>query len=410
MTRQRAAAEHGADPAATSPQPDHPPAIPLPLTYAQTGVDYSSLDPAKIMAQRAAAGTAGALTRFDHAEVSASRGESAFVWDEGEAYRAMVIEGLGTKSLVADATRVFSGRSHYDALAQDTVAMIVNDLIVVGAAPQVVTAYWAVGDGAWFDDRERARDLVDGWAAACAMSGATWGGGETPALSGIIDPRTIDLAGAAIGIIAPKERLVLGDRLAVGDRIVLVSSSGIHANGLSLARRLAERLPDGYATRLEDVDRRDATDTADAEIARPTYGEALLAPTPIYAALVADLFTAGVDVRYLVNVTGHGWRKLMRAPREGLCYRFDVVPPVPAVLRFIQRHAGLDDREAYATLNMGAGFAVYTTAAHAATVIAVAERNGLAAWDAGAVQAGPRGVAIEPLGIVYEGDTLGVRA
>lgn len=387
--------------------PDSSTPPPQPLTYAQTGVDYTSLDPAKVMAQRAAAETAGALTRFDHAEVSASRGESAFVWDEGEAYRAMVIEGLGTKSLVADAARSITGRTHYDALAQDTVAMIVNDLIVVGAAPQVVTAYWAVGDGAWFDDRERARDLVDGWAAACAMAGATWGGGETPALSGIIDPKTIDLAGAALGVIAPKERLVLGDRLAVGDRIVLVASSGIHANGLSLARRLAERLPDGYATPLADVD---VLDAADAGLAGRPYGEALLAPTPIYAALVADLFAAGVDVRYLVNVTGHGWRKLMRAPREGLRYRFDIVPPAPAVLRFIQRHAGLDDREAYATLNMGAGFAVYTTAAHAATVVAAAARHGLAAWDAGAVEAGARGVAIEPLGIAYEGDTLAVRA
>lgn len=107
----------------------------------------------------------------------------------------MVMEGLGTKSLVADAVRRLGGRSHYDALAQDTVAMIVNDIIVVGAAPQVVTAYWAIGDSTWFTDRERARDLVDGSARACEASGY-WGGGETPALSGIIMPGTIDLAGA----------------------------------------------------------------------------------------------------------------------------------------------------------------------------------------------------------------------
>lgn len=377
-------------------------ALPTSLTYAQTGVDYTALDPAKVMAQRAAAATAGALTRFGLAEVAASRGESAFVWDEGEAYRAMVIEGLGTKNLVADAVRAFTGRSHYDAVAQDTVAMIVNDLIVVGAAPQVVTAYWAVGDGAWFDDRERARDLVDGWAAACAMAGATWGGGETPALSGIVDPATIDLAGAAIGVVAPKARLVLGDRLAAGDRIVLIASTGIHANGLSLARRLAERLPDGYATPL---------DAAPGDAGPPTtYGEALLAPTPIYAALVGDLFAAGVDVHYLVNVTGHGWRKLMRAPRDGLRYVLDAVPPLPPVLAFIRRHAGLDDREAYATLNMGAGFAVYVPPADAATVVAVAVRHGLAAWDAGVVEPGARGVAITPLGVTFDGASLGVRA
>ncbi|MBK6770027.1 MAG: phosphoribosylformylglycinamidine cyclo-ligase [Ardenticatenales bacterium] len=378
----------------SAPDPDTPSLLTQPLTYAQTGVDYTSLDPAKVMAQRAAAATAGALARFDHSEVAASRGESAFVWDEGDRYRAMVIEGLGTKSLVADATRAITGRSHYDALAQDTVAMIVNDLIVVGAAPQVVTAYWAVGDGAWFDDRERARDLVDGWAAACVLAGATWGGGETPALSGIIEPGTIDLAGAAIGVIAPKERLVLGDRLAAGDRIVLIESTGIHANGLSLARRVAERLPEGYAT----------------PVGEHCFGEALLAPTPIYASLVAALFEAGVDIRYLVNVTGHGWRKLMRAPRADLRYVLDVLPPVPAVLRFIRHHAGLDDRESYATLNMGAGFAVYAAAADAATVVDVAGRLGMAAWAAGRVEAGAPGVEIGPLGVTYEGGALGVRA
>lgn len=377
-------------------------AVPPPLTYAQTGVDYTALDPAKVMAQRAAAATAGALTRFGLAEVPASRGESAYVWDEGDAFRAMVIEGLGTKNLVADAVRPITGRSHYEAVAQDTVAMIVNDLIVVGAAPQVVTAYWAVGDGAWFDDRVRARDLVDGWAAACAMAGATWGGGETPALSGIVDPATIDLAGAAIGVVAPKARLVLGDRLAAGDRIVLVASSGIHANGLSLARRLAERLPDGYATPL---------DAAPGDAGPPTtYGEALLAPTPIYAAFVADVFAAGVDVHYLVNVTGHGWRKLMRAPRDGLRYVVEAVPRVPAVLAFVQRQAGLDDREAYGTLNMGAGFAVYVPPADAAAVVAAAARHGLAAWDAGRVEAGARGVEIAPLGVAYDGASLAVRA
>ena len=116
-----------------------------PLSYTSSGVDYGSLDPAKVLAQRAAASTAGALGRFGLAEVGASRGESAYVWEEPDAYRAFVIEGLGTKSLVGDAMRRVTGRTYYDALARDTVAMIVNDVIVVGAEPQVVTAYWAVG-------------------------------------------------------------------------------------------------------------------------------------------------------------------------------------------------------------------------------------------------------------------------
>jgi phosphoribosylformylglycinamidine cyclo-ligase len=363
------------------------------LTYAEVGVDYDQLDPAKIMAQKAAAATAGQLERFGVHEVAASRGESAYVWEEPDRYRAFVVEGLGTKSLVGDATRPFSGRSHYDQLAQDTVAMIVNDVIVVGAAPQVVNAYWAVADGAWFEDRERAADLVRGWAAACEAAGATWGGGETPALKGVIQPGTIDLGGACVGVVEPKERLVLGDRLQAGDHIVLVAASGIHANGLTLARHLADTLPKGYGTRLDDG---------------TTYGESLLEPTPIYARMLAEVFDTGAEVRYLVNVTGHGWRKLMRARRE-LRYRMHSTVPVPPVLDFITRQGDMSPDEAYATLNMGAGFAVFVPEEHVDTVISAADRKGLGAWAAGVVEEGPREVVIEPLGLRYAGDRLGVR-
>jgi phosphoribosylformylglycinamidine cyclo-ligase len=366
---------------------------PQTLTYAESGVDYNSIDPAKVMAQKAAAATAGQLGRWNMAEMAASRGESAYVWEEADAYRAFVVEGLGTKSLVADASREFTGRSHYDALAQDTVAMIVNDVIVVGAEPQVVNAYWAIGDSEWFDDRERARDLTKGWAAACELAGATWGGGETPALNGIIQPGTIDLGGACVGIIKPKHRLTLGDKLAAGDAIVLLGSSGIHANGLTLARRIADGLPQGYATDIGDG---------------RGYGEALLAPTHIYARLVADLFEAGALPHYLVNITGHGWRKLMRAERD-FRYRMHALPEPGPLFDFLRAQAHMDASEAYGNLNMGAGFAVYLPEADAGTVLEVAARHGIPAWLAGTVEEGPREVVLEPLGIRFAGESLGVR-
>ncbi len=369
-------------------------ADPTGLTYADSGVDYDAIDPAKVLAQKAAAGTAGQLGRWNMAEIGASRGESAYVWEEADAYRAFVVEGLGTKSLVGDATRPITGRSHYDALAQDTVAMIVNDVIVVGAEPQVVNAYWAIGDSAWFEDRERARDLVEGWAAACELAGAAWGGGETPALNGIIQPGTIDLGGACVGIIQPKGRLTLGEKLAPGDAIVLLGSSGIHANGLTLARRIAEQLPEGYATDIGDG---------------RGYGEALLAPTRIYARLVADVFEAGADVHYLVNVTGHGWRKLMRARRE-LRYRMHQVPEPGALFDFLKAQARIDDAEAYGNFNMGAGFAIYVPERDAGTVLEVAARHDIPAWIAGTVEDGPREVVIEPLGLRFAGESLDLRS
>ena len=364
------------------------------LTYADTGVDYDAIDPAKILAQKAAAGTAGQLARWGMTEIGPSRGESAYVWEEPDAYRAFVVEGLGTKSLVADATRTHSGRSHYDSLAQDTVAMIVNDVIVVGAEPQVVNAYWAIGDTDWFEDRERARDLVEGWAAACELAGATWGGGETPCLTGIIEPGTIDLGGACVGMINPKSRLTLGDKLQAGDAIVLLDSSGIHANGLTLARHIASELPEGYATDIGNGQ---------------GYGEALLSPTHIYARLVADVFEAGADVHYLANITGHGWRKIMRANKD-LRYRMHTIPEAGPLFDFLVQQGGLETAEAYGNLNMGAGFAIYVPEADAQRVLDVSKEHGIGARVAGVIEEGPREVVIEPLGIRYQGESLGVRS
>src|SRR5207244_2974538 len=156
-----------------------------PLDYRAAGVDYDLIDPLKIAAQRAAAATAPHLAVHGCFEVEASRGESAYVVDVGPFYLASIVECLGTKALVADELQRLTGRSFYAAIAQDTIAMAVNDLITVGATPLVVQAYWAAGGSDWFSDAKRSQALVDGWKAACERCGAAWGGGETPALAGI---------------------------------------------------------------------------------------------------------------------------------------------------------------------------------------------------------------------------------
>jgi len=124
--------------------------------------------------------------------------------------------------------------------------------------------------------------------------------------------------------------------------------------------------------------------------------------------LIDSLHRAGVRVHYSANVTGHGWRKLLRHPRT-LGYRIHTLPPVPAVLRFIQQHAGLADEQAYGTLNMGAGFALFVPAADAARTVAVAAAQGVPAWVAGTVEAGSKRLVIEPLGLAFEGDALALR-
>ncbi len=268
------------------------------MTYAGSGVDYGALDPFKRRAQLAGRSTADAIRRLGVSEVEMSRGESAYLVETPDSYLAHVEEGLGTKNLVADAMyRLVPSRSYYDHIAQDTVAMIVNDMVTLGALPLAVAMHLGAGSSDWFRDERRAGDLVDGWRKACQLARCAWGGGETPTLSGVVEAATVVLAGSAIGVIKPKGRLIRGN-IQHGDAIVMFESSGIHANGLTLARAVADRAPNGYLTLLSD--------------GRP-YGESLLDPTHIYVGAIEDCLSRGVDIHYAVNITGHGWRKLMRA-------------------------------------------------------------------------------------------------
>ncbi|MBP6337397.1 MAG: hypothetical protein KA375_07365 [Vitreoscilla sp.] len=363
------------------------------LSYEQAGVNYDLIDPLKVAAQRAAATTAGHLTAHGFSEVKASRGESAYVVDVGPFYLASIVECLGSKALVADEMKALTGKSYYAGIAQDTIAMAVNDLITVGATPLVVQAYWAAGGSDWFGDAQRAQALVEGWKQACDVCGVAWGGGETPALAGIVEAGRIDLAASCTGIINPKTRLSVGDKLAAGDAIVLLSSSGIHANGLSLARKLVERLPQGYLT----------------EVAPGlSYGEALLAPTTLYSPVTEALAKAGVVMHYCANITGHGWRKLLRHP-SALTYLIHSLPAVPPVLSFIQQHAHHDDREAYSTLNMGAGFALFVKAEDAQRTVEIARAQGVDAIVAGRVEAGAKQVVIAPIKVTFTDDDLQLR-
>lgn len=363
------------------------------LTYKSAGVSYDAMDPLKRMAQREGKNTTHNFDGSGFRELSHSRGESAYIIENNESYFAFVEEGLGTKNLVADAMYPITKKTYYDDLAQDTVAMMVNDLITVGAKPLTVLAYWAAGSAEWFENKERMEDLVCGWADACDMSGAVWGGGETPTLTGVIEKNAIDLGGACFGSIHPKSRLVLGEKLEAGDAIILFASSGIHANGLSLARKIAGKLPDAYATRISDG---------------RMYGEALLDPTILYAKLVQDLFLSGVDIHYMSNITGHGWRKLMRHTKS-LTYLITTIPPVPPVLQFMIEKGPIAENEAYGNLNMGAGYALFAPVADIKLIQRIARKHSIKTYDAGRVEKGKKQVIIEPKKIIFEGTSLQVR-
>jgi phosphoribosylformylglycinamidine cyclo-ligase len=121
------------------------------------------------------------------------------------------------------------------------------------------------------------------------------------------------------------------------------------------------------------------------------------------------LAAARIVPHYCANITGHGWRKLMRHT-GGWTYRIHTLPPVPPVLAFIAEKAGLPPRESYGSLNMGAGFALFVAPGEAKRCVEIARACGINAWDAGVVNAGERQVAIEPLQLTFAADELHVRA
>jgi len=363
-------------------------------SYRDAGVDYDALDAGKRLAIAKALSTSGLLAARGGRALDASRGEPAFVFElDGRAF-AFVVEGLGTKSIIARHVLERHGINRFADVAYDTVAAILNDLCCVGALPLVVNAYFATGASDWYRDAERAGALLEGWRKACDDAGCTWGGGESPSLPGLVEERDIELAGAAVGAVPPGRSPILGDELAPGDEIVLVASSGLHANGASLARLLAERLPDGYATRLPGG---------------ATLGEALLEPSVMYAPLVAAVLQRPPALTYVSHVTGHGLLKLMRPPKS-LTYRVERLPEVPEVLAFLAERAGLDAHAAYSTFNMGSGYALYCAPGGGEEIVRIAAELGFGAVLAGHVEQGPRQVLIEPVGVRFEDAELELSA
>jgi len=366
------------------------------LSYESSGVRYDQLDAFKRACQRAARTTAGLLTDHGYSEPGTTRGESCYLMEADDHYLAHVEEGLGTKNLVADAVYAQTGKCFYREISIDTVATIVNDLVTCGALPISVAMHAAVGDSGWFSDEKRMQGLVDGFAEGCKQAGAVWGGGETPTLRGIVNPDTIVLAGSAVGKLSPKNLRITGD-VKEGDAIIFLASSGVQTNGLTLCRKIADQLPQGYQTPIGFGDSR-------------TYGEALLAPSVIYVEFVRECQQRGLKLNYVAHVTGHGWRKLMRL-EEPFVYEITNVRQEPALFQFLEKAGPISKREMYATFNQGIGFAAYVSPELAEPVLEAAKAAGYDAWQAGVVkkEGARKAVVIPSLGLAYEGDTLQVR-
>ncbi|MDI6806329.1 MAG: AIR synthase-related protein [Candidatus Aenigmarchaeota archaeon] len=350
-------------------------------------VNYSKLDPVKRMALELFEATLIYPERLGIKILPQTLGETAIGFDFsgiGDTDFSVVtnVEGLGTKNLIADAMyKETKDAKVYTSPGQDAVAMSINDLVALGADPFAYSDMISCGASTWFDDLERTRELLMGYRIAADTAKIAIPQGETPELRGIINPDTLDLNGASIGLVRPKSRLVMEEKISENDVIYGLASSGIHANGLSKARKIAEKLHDGFFTKLQNG---------------KTLGEELLTPTRIYARAIIEIFEDGVDVHYLQPITGHGWEKIARA-KSSFTYRIENVPEPPLIFQQLidyGKHYGFDvsNRENYHVWNMGVGYIIIAPSVSGNHIAMITKKHGIETYELGKVEKGPRQV------------------
>lgn len=238
---------------------------------------------------------------------------------------AVTTDGVGSKIMIAEALNKF------DTIGIDCVAMNVNDLIAIGAEPIAMVDYIAIQK----PDERIMEEIAVGLEKGCEIANITLVGGETATLPEMING--IDLVGTAIGVVE-KDKIITGEKIEIGDVIVAIESSGIHSNGLTLARKVVEKSGLSY----ED------------EFGGKTIGEELLTPTRIYIE-VLDI-VKNYDVHGLAHITGGGMLNLKRLKNV----RFVIDKPLKPqkIFNFIQELGNVDEDEMYRTFNMGMGFMI----------------------------------------------------
>ncbi|MFO1351330.1 MAG: phosphoribosylformylglycinamidine cyclo-ligase [Gammaproteobacteria bacterium] len=334
--------------------------IPPSLSYRDAGVD---IDAGNRLVERIKPMAA----RTRRPEVLAGIGGFAALYELPLArYRQPVLvtstDGVGTKLKLA----LDSGR--HDGIGIDLVAMCVNDIVVTGAEPVCFLDYYACGRL----DVEAAATVIAGIARGCEIAGAALVGGETAEMPGLYEGEDYDLAGFCVGIVE-KTRIIDGSRVQAGDALIGIASSGPHANGYSLIRKILGA----------------SGATLEQSLAQTTLGDALLAPTRIYAKPLLRLMDA-VEVRALAHITGGGLTEnLPRVLPKGVEAIIDLNSwRRPAIFDWLQSQGGVADEEMLRTFNCGVGMIACTPAAQTEAAIAHLQTSGERAWRIGHIEAG----------------------
>jgi len=285
-------------------------------------------------------------------------GYFANVIDIGGVGLAICTDGVGSKSIIAQMMR------RYDTIGIDCVAMNVNDVLCVGARPLSMVDYIGVEES----DAEMLGAIAIGLSAGAKQAGVSISGGEISPLKDVM--RGFDLVGTAVGLV-PLDRIITGRNLVPGDIIIGLESSGIHSNGLTLARYVFFR--QGKLS-VEHIF---------PELGVP-LGEELLRPTLIYVPEVLEIIKNVPAVKALINITGDGLLNLLRVDAD-VGFMIDNLPPVPPIFRLIQGRGGVSSAEMYQVYNMGIGFCVLVAEKDRAAALSILQGHGRRAQVIGRV-------------------------
>ncbi len=282
-------------------------------------------------------------------------------------------DGCGTKVKLAILM------DKHDTIGIDAVAMCVNDIICVGAKPLFFLDYIACGK----NKPERIAEIVSGVAEGCVQSGAALIGGETAEHPGLMPEDDYDLAGFSVGVV-DKPKMIDNSKMAVGDVVIGLPSTGIHSNGFSLCRKVFDidnNNPEIYVSR--------------EELGGKSIAEALLEPTKIYVKPVLALIEK-VDVKGISHITGGGfYENIPRSIPDGLCAKIDreAIKVLP-IFEMIMKWGDVPERDMFNTYNMGVGMSVVVPAAEVETALEVLKENGIDAYVIGEIIEGEEKVIL----------------
>ena len=280
-------------------------------------------------------------------------------------------DGVGTKIRIAQLL------DKHDTIGIDCVAMCVNDVICCGAKPLFFLDYIACGKNV----PEKIAAIVSGVAEGCVQAGCALVGGETAEHPGIMPTEDYDLAGFTVGAV-DREKVIDKKKMAAGDVVLALPSTGVHSNGFSLIRRVF------------NVERADLHASIDALGGRG-LGEVLLTPTRIYVKPVLALLEQ-VEVHGISHITGGGfYENIPRSIPDGLGAKIDMAAlRIPAIFDFIAKSGDIPQRDMFNTFNMGVGMSVVVPKEQADTALAVLRENGEDAYIMGEIAAGEEKVVL----------------